>query len=74
MKLVITPQSIPKLNDPKYTDVLSVKDVQQILGICRISVYHLIQSGQIEAFQIGRTYMIPKQAVQSFLSRKEERK
>lgn len=74
MKLVINPQAITQLDDPKYTDVLSVKDVQQILRICRISVYHLIQSRQIEAFQIGRTYMIPKQAVQAFLSRKEERK
>lgn len=73
MKLVINPQAITQLDDPKYTDVLSVKDVQQILGICRISVYNLIQSGQIEAFQIGRTYMIPKQAVQAFLSRKERK-
>lgn len=71
MKLSINPYALDRLNDSCYTDVLSVKDVQQILGVCRISVYRLIKSNQINAFQIGRTYMIPKRAVQAFL---EERR
>lgn len=71
MKLTINPQASNQLKDPRYSDVLSVKDVQQILGICRISVYNLIQSNQIAAFQIGRTYMIPKQSIYAFLHRKE---
>ena len=56
-----------ELEKPKYSDVLSVQDVRKILGISRISVYKLINSHQISAFCIGRTYMIPKDAMREFL-------
>lgn len=76
MQLVINQEEAYKhLQNINCADVLSVKDVQKILGICRISVYHLIQSQQLDAFRIGRVYMIPKQAVVQFLiSRKGDEK
>lgn len=67
MKLVLNPNAYEILHNSNYADVLSVKDVQKILGICRISIYHLIQSNQLNAFRIGRVYMIPKQSIEQFL-------
>lgn len=68
MKLVINPLASELLVQKKYPDVLSVKEVQEILGVCRISVYALIENSRIQAFRIGRTYMIPKQSIKNFLN------
>lgn len=67
MKLRIDPNALQKLEHSNYPDVLTTKETQVILGIGRISVYNLIESGQIEAFQIGRTYKIPKRSLIKFL-------
>lgn len=70
MKLTIDPNALQKLEHTDYPDVLTTKEAQVILGIGRISVYNLIESGQIEAFQIGRTYKIPKKSLIKFLKAK----
>ena len=67
MNLMINSSAEAELEKPKYSDVLSVQDVRKILGISRISVYKLIESHQVSAICIGRTYMIPKDAVREFL-------
>lgn len=67
MKLEISPEASEHLQKSNYADILSVKDAQKILGVCRVSVYHLIESRQLNAFRIGRVYMIPKQAIAQFL-------
>lgn len=67
MKLTINPYALKQLERCEYADVLTVKDAQTILGIGRISVYHLIESQQVQAFQIGKTYKIPKKEVEKFL-------
>lgn len=76
MQLVINKkEAYQYLQNSNYADVLSVKEAQEILGVCRISIYHLIQSQQLDAFRIGRVYMIPKQAIVQFLtSRKGDEK
>lgn len=70
MKLTIDPNALQKLEHSNYPDVLTTKEVQVILGIGRISVYNLIESGQLEAFQIGRTYKIPKKSLRKYLEEK----
>lgn len=72
MKLVINSNALQNLKHPKYPDILTTKQVQEILGIGRISVYNLIESGQIKAFQIGRTYKIPKISIINFLKERGE--
>ena len=54
-----------KLDD--YGDVLSAKDVQDILGIGRNKAYELLQSGIIKSFKIGREIKIPKQCLKDYI-------
>lgn len=67
MKLQINRYESRQLVDTTLPDVLSVKEVEHVLGIGRVSVYRLIGEGRLTAFQMGRTYKIPKQAVKHFL-------
>lgn len=67
MKLAINKHAETQLSNACLPDVLSVADVQRIFGVGRISVYHLIESGQLSAFRMGRTYKIPKASAEKFL-------
>lgn len=51
-----------------YGDVLSVKDVQDILGIGRNAVYEMLKSGTLKSKRIGTKYIIPKRSVQTYLN------
>lgn len=67
MKLTISKHAETQLSNTRLPDVLSVADIQKIFGIGRISVYHLIELGQLPAFRMGRTYKIPKSSAERFL-------
>lgn len=71
MNLTINPDAKKQLETENCPDILSVKDVQKILGICRISVYRQIEQGNLGAFTIGKTYLIPKDSVRKFLKDRE---
>ena len=43
-----------------YPDLMTVKDIQDVLQIGRSMAYKLLQSGQLRALRIGSTYRIPK--------------
>lgn len=55
-----------RLND--YGDVLTVKDVQKILGIGRNAVYTMLKNGTLKSKRIGIKYIIPKRIVQTYLN------
>ena len=44
-----------------------VEDLMPILGIGRNSAYEMVRSGQIRSFRVGRSYRVPKDAVEEFL-------
>lgn len=67
MKLIINDHAQERLKSKDFPDVLSVQQVQKILGIGRVSVYHLIESGKMSAFRMGSVYKIPRQEVARFL-------
>ena len=48
--------------------VLSVSEVAQVLSLGRDTTYHLIHSGLIRSFRVGRQYRVPKAAVMEYLS------
>ena len=50
-----------------YKDVLTVEDLCDILMIGRNHVYELLKTGKIAGFQLGRTWKIPKIAVEEYL-------
>lgn len=46
-----------------YPDILTARQVQQLLGIGRHSTYHLLETNQIHCFKIGNSYKIPKSSL-----------
>lgn len=53
----------------QYKDVLDVDDLCNILRVSRNSTYGLLRTGQIGSFRIGRTWKIPKIALEAYLTR-----
>ncbi len=50
-----------------YGDVLTPKDVHDILGIGFNKTYDLLKSGAIKNFKIGRERKIPKVCLQEYI-------
>lgn len=56
-----------------YTDlhtlplVLTAEEAAQVLGIGRHLVYALLRSGQIRSLRIGRTFRVPRCALEEYL-------
>lgn len=46
-----------------YPDVVTVKQLCEMLRIGRNTAYALLQSGEIKSVRIGRKYLIPKRCV-----------
>lgn len=51
----------------QYPDIMTVAQVRTALGIGRVGVYKLLESGQIKSFKIGHAYKIPKSALINFI-------
>ncbi len=51
-----------------YPDVLSVKQLCEILDIGKNTAYRLLQSGEIKSIKIGKVYKIPKKYLKEFLN------
>lgn len=49
-------------------DLMTVKDIQDILHIGRSTAYKLLQSGELRALRIGSIYRIPKTYLSDFIS------
>ena len=49
--------------------VLNVKDLAEILSVSHNTAYNLVRSGQVRSIRIGRTYRIPREAVDEFLQK-----
>ena len=50
-----------------YPDILSVKQLCEILDIGKNTAYRLLQSGEIKSIKIGKVYKIPKKYLKEFL-------
>lgn len=72
MQLQINLSAIETLKNTELPDLLTVRQVGEILGISRVSVCKQISSGKLIAVQKGRIYHIPKSAVINFLRSREE--
>lgn len=56
-----------------YGDVLTPKDVHDILGIGFNKTYDLLRSGAIKNFKIGRERKIPKVCLQEYIDEQIKR-
>ena len=52
----------------EYGDVLSPKDVHDILGIGYNKTYELLKTGAIKNFKIGREKKIPKHCLENYIN------
>ena len=51
-----------------YPEIVSPKQIASMLHIGICSVYELLKEGEIHSKQIGKKYIIPKQAVIDYLN------
>ena len=59
---------------PEYPDIVTVKELREMLGIIRKLAYKLIDYGYIHAVKIGTTLKIPKISVINYVMEKEVKK
>ena len=50
-----------------YPDILSVKQLCEILCIGKNTAYRLLQSGEIRSVKIGKVYKIPKKCLKEYI-------
>jgi hypothetical protein len=51
-------------NDPKF---YTVAEVAAIMRVSKMTVYRLVQSGELPAVRFGRSYRVPESAVNDYL-------
>ena len=57
---------------PDYPDIVTVKQLRDMLGVSRALAYKLISDGEIQAVKIGTSLKIPKVIVINYVT--EEKK
>lgn len=50
-----------------YADILTVSDIQTMLGIGRNTAYKLLKQRKIKSLRVGNKYLIPKKYVIEFV-------
>lgn len=55
-------------NAPARTLFLTVAEVAQMLRVSRMTVYRWIHAGDLPAVRFGRSFRVPQQAVEIFMS------
>jgi excisionase family DNA binding protein len=55
-----------KLKD--YPDVLTVKQLAQVLGVGKNTAYELVRVNAVSHLKVGRKYLIPKRCVVDYLN------
>jgi excisionase family DNA binding protein len=53
-----------------FDDVVDIETFMEMLGIGRNKAYQILNSGEIEAFRVGRKWRIPKISIEKYIYRK----
>lgn len=53
----------------QFREILTVEELCEVLLIGRNRAYELLKTGQLRGFQIGRTWKIPRIALEEYLMR-----
>lgn len=53
----------------QYSDILTVEELCEVLGIGANAAYQMLNNGAIPAFRIGRRWKVPRDAVKEYISR-----
>lgn len=49
---------------PKF---LTVAEVAELMRVSKMTVYRMVQNGNLPAIRVGRSYRVPKSAVDQYL-------
>lgn len=56
-------------------DLITVKEMQELLGIGRNTAYDLIHQNKLKCFRLGKSWKIPRQALEEYvLSQSDSKK
>lgn len=55
------------LNNTK--DILTLKELQELLHIGKNTALRLVQSGEIEAFRVGKQWRVLKYSIEKYIQR-----
>ncbi len=55
------------MSNTKHSEWLSLKDVQQLLGIGRTKAYELVATGELPAVRIGRCIRVNRRELDEWL-------
>ena len=61
-----------KMMFPDYPDIVTVKQLREMLGISRQLAYELINDGKLQAIKIGNSFKIPKVSVINYVTEEQE--
>lgn len=50
-----------------YDELITVEEMQQLLGIGKNTAYQLLKENKIKCFRIGRIWKIPKKSIEEFI-------
>lgn len=50
-----------------YDELITVEEMQQLLGIGKNTAYRLLRENKIKCFRIGRMWKIPKKSIEEFI-------
>jgi len=59
---------------PEYPDIVTVAQLQKMLGISRHLAYDLISGGYIRGIKIGNAFKVPKVSVINYVLDEDEKK
>ena len=57
---------------PDYPDIVTVKQLREMLGVSRALAYKLISGGEIQAVKIGTSLKIPKVSVINYVTEQKK--
>lgn len=52
-----------------YNDLLTIDDLCEVLAIGKNTAYSLLNSNNLQAFRIGKSWKIPKQGVINYIKK-----
>lgn len=58
----------------QYDDVITPRELQEIMNLGRNSIYALLQQNAIPALRVGKKWLIPKSAVLHYLGQWKKQK
>lgn len=50
-----------------YMDLITVEEMQELLGIGRNTAYSLLKEHKIKCFRIGKLWKIPRKSVEEYI-------